>query len=143
MLNEIIEGISLQLNRVFGDGYPVYQNEVAQGLEEPCFFIAVLKPEVSPLLGRRAMLRNPFVVQYFPTDPGQNEEMYQVAERLTEALEFITLRNGDLLHGIGMSYEAVDGVLHFFVSYHLPLIRPVEQTNMETLEALVDTEQKG
>lgn len=143
MLNEIIRGISIKLNSVFGDGYAIYQDDVAQGLEEPCFFIAVLKPEWSPLLGRRAMMRNPFVVQYFPTDSGQNEEMYQVADRLMEALEFIILLNGDLLHGTDMNYEVADGVLHFFIHYNLPLIRPEEQINMEDLDVNVDTGKKG
>ena len=38
MLNEIIKGISMALNAAFGDGYEIYQNDVEQGLKEPCFF---------------------------------------------------------------------------------------------------------
>ena len=45
MLNEIIKGISMALNAAFGDGYEIYQNDVEQGLKEPCFLIAVLQPE--------------------------------------------------------------------------------------------------
>ena len=37
MLNEIIKGISMALNAAFGDGYEIYQNDVEQGLKEPCF----------------------------------------------------------------------------------------------------------
>lgn len=37
MLNEIITGISQKLNATFGDGYEIYENDVEQGLEEPCF----------------------------------------------------------------------------------------------------------
>ena len=59
MLNEIIKGISMALNTAFGDGYEIYQNDVEQDLKEGCFFIQVLKPELSPLLGRRSMKRNP------------------------------------------------------------------------------------
>ena len=40
MLNEIIKGISMALNAAFGDGYEIFQNDVEQGLKEPCFFIA-------------------------------------------------------------------------------------------------------
>ncbi len=43
MINKIAAGISQALNREFGDGYSVYQNNVSQGLVEPCFFIAVLE----------------------------------------------------------------------------------------------------
>ena len=39
MLNEIIKGISMALNAAFGDGYEIYQNDVEQGLKEPCFLI--------------------------------------------------------------------------------------------------------
>lgn len=37
MLNEIIKGISMALNAAFGDEYEIFQNDVEQGLEEPCF----------------------------------------------------------------------------------------------------------
>ena len=51
MLNEIVQGIARRLNAAFGDDYEIYQNKVEQGLQEPCFFIAVLQPEAKPLLG--------------------------------------------------------------------------------------------
>ena len=53
---------------------------------------------------------------------------------------FITLPNGDVLHGTSMSYEVEDGVLHFFVNFNLTLSRPSEETPMETLD--VDVEPK-
>jgi len=56
-----------------------------------------------------------------------------------EALDFITLPSGDLLHGTSVNYEIVDNVLHFFVNYNLPMIRPAEETYMETLETEVGT----
>lgn len=139
MLNEIIKGISMELNTAFGDGYEIYQNDVEQDLKEGCFFIQVLKPELSPLLGRRSMKRNPFDVLYFPKPPGNNAEMFTVAETLMECLTLISLPNGDLLHGTGMNYEVVDGVLHFMVNFNLPLIRPYDETYMETLETDVGT----
>lgn len=49
MINEIIKGVSMKLNATFGAGYKIYQNDVEQGFKEPCFFIAVLKPDISPL----------------------------------------------------------------------------------------------
>lgn len=133
MLNEIIQGVSMKLNAVFGDGYEIYQNDVEQGLKEPCFFIDVLKPERSPLLKDRYRSRNPLDIHYFPTSGGNNGEMITVAEGLMECLEFITLPNGDLLHGTSMSYEVVDNVLHFFISYNLTLHRPSDPIPMEIL----------
>lgn len=137
MLSEIIKGISITLSSTFG--FEIFQNRVEQGFETPCFFISVLKPEVSPLLGQRSMRRNPLDIQYFPSDPSKYDEMYLVADRLMESLEFIQLPEGDLLHGTHISYEVVDGVLHFFVNYNLSMRKPTENTYMETLETNVNT----
>ena len=105
----------MKLNATFGAGYKIYQNDVEQGLKEPCFFIAVLKPDIAPLQKNRFMNRNPLDVHYFPTSGRNNAELFAMAGDLMECLEFITLPNGDVLHGTSMSYEVQDGVLHFFV----------------------------
>lgn len=137
MLNEIIKGISITLHSTFG--FEIFANRVGQGLEAPCFFISVLKPEVSPLLGQRSLWRNPLDIQYFPSDSDKYDEMYQAADKLMDCLEFVTLPNGDLLHGTNMSYEVIDGVLHFFVNYNLSMHKPTDNIYMETLETNVNT----
>ena len=129
----------MALNTAFGDGYEISQNNIEQGLKEPCFFISILKPEIIPMLGRRFIQRNPFDIQYFPTSPGNNAEMITAAETMIGALDFITLPGGDLLHGTSVNYEVVDNVLHFFVNYNLPVLKSTEQTYMETLETEVGT----
>ena len=128
----------MKLNTTFGAGYKIYQNDVEQGFKEPCFFIAVLKPDISPLQKNRFMNRNPLDVHYFPTSGRNNAELFTTAGDLMECLEFITLPNGDVLHGTSMSYEVQDGVLHFFVNYNLTLRRETEETAMETLETTVE-----
>ena len=143
MLNEIIKGISMALSVAFGDGYEIYQNDVDQGLKEPCFLIAVLRPEVTPMLGRRFIKRNPFDIQYFPADPHDNAEMFTAAETMLEALDFIMLPSGELLHGTSVSYEVADNVLHFMVSYNLPMVRPAETAAMETLETAIDIQDEA
>lgn len=140
MLNEIIQGVAMELHTAFGDGYKIYQDDVKQGLKRPCFFIAVLKPEFSSLLGTRGINRNPLDIQYIPSDPGKNAEMFDVAGKLAEALAFITLPDGDILRGTSMNYEVVDGVLHFFVNYNLTLVQvSTEETPMESLDINVGT----
>lgn len=132
MVNEIIKGIAVAINSIFGDEIEIYKDNVTQGLKEPCFFIAILKPEVTPLIGTRSIRNNSFDIQYFPKE--SNTEMLDVAEKLINSLEFITLLNGDILHGTGVSYEIIDNVLHFFISYNLTMIKVTDKTNMETLE---------
>ncbi len=132
MLSEIIDGIAVVINSIFGDEIEIYKDNVTQGLKEPCFFVAILKPEVTPLIGTRSVRNNSFDIQYFPKE--SNTEMLDVAEKLINTLEFITLLNGDILHGTGVSYEIIDNVLHFFISYNLTMIKVTDKTNMETLE---------
>lgn len=89
MLNGIIAGIAKALGTTFGDEFKVYKNDVKQGLTEPCFFIATLKPEQQPLLGDRALWRNPFDIHYFPKDGGTNAELYDVAEHLMYLSQYL------------------------------------------------------
>ena len=139
MLNEIIKGVSMKLNATFGNRYKAYENDVKQGLKPPCFFIGVLKPGLSPLVGRRYLSTNPLDVRFIPADSGRNIEMFNIAAELLEALEYITLPDGDMLRGTGMNYEVVDGVLHFFINYNLTRIKPVEKFPMETLSVDMGT----
>lgn len=141
MLNEIIKGVSMKLNAAFGSRYKFYQNDVKQGFKPPCFFLAVLNPELTSLIGRRYVNRNPLDIRYFPQDGADNKELFAVALELTEVLEFIALPGGELVHGTGMNYEVADGVLHFFVNYNLTLIKPADNTPMETLAVDVGTKE--
>ena len=126
MMSETVQGITRRLNAAFGTDYVIYQNKVEQGLQEPCFFIAVLQPEVKPLLVNRARWLDAFDVHYFPRQAASN------AELLAE-LRFIELPGGGLLRGTSMRWEPVDGVLHFFVNYNALLNRQEEKPLMETL----------
>ena len=84
MINKIVDGISKALNEEFGDEYEIYQNNVMQGLNEPCFFIAVLEASKEQLLQNRFLQRNPFDVHYFPVDPDDNRDMQGTAERMLD-----------------------------------------------------------
>ncbi len=53
-------------------------------------------------------------------------------------LEFIELPDGEVLHGTAISYEMIDGVLHFFISFNSVIKRMKELPLMETLETDVN-----
>ena len=140
MIDLIMDGISTKLHDVFGDGCEIYgDTDVVQGLKEPCFFIAVLNPSQTPRLGKRCQRRHPFNVQYFPATAGDNTELQAVASECFDALEYIILPNGEMLRGSQMSYEIVDGVLHFRVNYDVFLNKPTKQDNMETISVDANT----
>lgn len=132
-MDDIIDGISLTLNDVFGATKRIYGEIVEQGLKEPCFYISLLQSAQSRLLGDRYVRHYDFDVHYFPSAKENNEEMLGISSDLYEALEYITLLNGDKLRGSELRHEILDGVLHFFVRYSVYLRKVIEHDNMETL----------
>ena len=135
MVKDILDGISIKLNQVFGSGYEIYgDTDVVQGLQTPCFFIAVLQPSQEQMIGNRYFRQYPFDISFFPTQGGDNVECYEVAEDLLDEMEAITLVNGDVLRGTKMQYEIVDDVLHFKVNYNM-FTKKIETSDaMETVE---------
>jgi hypothetical protein len=92
MVNDLINGISIKLNQVFG--YEIYSKNVEQGLEPPCFFIKALNPSRKQMIGNRYYLEVPFDVHYFPSVRGNNDELDEVGTSLFNDLEYINLLNG-------------------------------------------------
>ena len=117
MINDIINGIAIKLNEVFGSDYKIYKENIKQGLKEPCFSIVMLEVTESAKLPNRYFRSYPFDIHYFPKTKTKTE-MYNVAEQLLIELEYITILD-NLYRGTKMRYEVVDGVLHFFVNYDL------------------------
>ena len=131
MINKIVDGISNALNQEFGDEYEIYQNNVMQGVKEPCFFIAVLEPSKEQLLQNRFLQRNPFDVHYFPKRWDDNREMQEVAERMLDCLEWIIPE--EPIHGTEIRWQIEDGVLHFFVSYNVVRNRMIQKDLMQEI----------
>lgn len=137
MLNEILDGVNQKLKELFGDNTVIYTDAVEQGLKEPCFFVGFLEPSEKPVMGRRYYRNIGVFIQYLPGRPAQmNRELYRTADILTDGMEMITLKNGDLIRGTNRSSKVLDGVLNFFVDYNLFLIKPVEKApGMGEIEA--------
>lgn len=136
MISNIITGISTKLNQVFGDEYKIY-TDIIQDLTVPYFFIAVVTSSQIKRMGQRYFMKNSFDIQYFPEGSNSNSEIQSMASNLFEAIEYITLPNGDLLHGTSMNYEIIDSVLHFKVNYNLFIVKETQLDLMETVD--VDT----
>lgn len=142
MTNGIIWGVAGALVREFGQECPVYQNEVTQGLEPPCFLIELLAPSRKPYLGTRQRYDVPLDVLYFGAQEGDRAALIDIADRLFAALTFIETPDGDRHRGMQMRFEIQDGILHFFVTYSLFLRQQTTLPYMEDLTTDV-TPQKG
>lgn len=140
MINKIIDGISIAINKKFGDGHEIHTESIEQGLEKGCFSIVCLNPTIEQFLGKRYFRSNQFCIHYFPKSDEPNYEINSTIEELYDCLELITV-DGDLVRGTDMHNEKSEGVLHFFVNYDmfvykqeepLPIMETVEhKTNMK------------
>lgn len=137
MVNEIVKGISKKLYETFGDSYKIYKENIPQGFTEPCFHIRHVQTFNSKKLANRYLRQNHFDVMYFPKDSySENSDIHNVTEELFLCLEEIFVLD-NLVRGVKMSPEIVDGVLHFFVNYDMFVKRPETNTtdHMQTLNS--------
>lgn len=119
IIENVINGIAGALYGAFGDEHTIYTENVKQGFKEPCFYIVSLQPTSEPAIAGHYLRSYPFDIHFFPKDLNNaKDEMYQIAESLFLALEYINILDNSR-KGSTMRYEIVDGVLHFFVTYSL------------------------
>lgn len=118
--NDVVDAIAIKLNQSFGDSFTIYTESIEQGFEEPCFFIALLEPDQTQVVGNRYHKTNPFDIHYFGSG---NADAYATADKLMNEMEYIECINGDWLHGTKMRSRVEDGVLHFFVSYNFHIYK--------------------
>ena len=117
MLNDVINGIAVQLDTLFG--YTVYIDSVKQDLAAPCFLIKAVTTSQEQEVDRFYKRQQKFDVMYFPQnteDP--TREIETVTDALWMGLEYINM-GSDIVRGAKMHTEVADGVLHFFVNYDI------------------------
>ena len=138
-LSAILDGISLKLNKTFGDEYTVYTEEAKQGFSEPCFFISLLQPSSTKELGTTHKRENPYCIQFFPKSTSQPKtECYKILEALYLVMEYITV-DGNPVRGLGMHGEMYENTLKFYVNYNVrvreiydPILMKELQINLKT-----------
>ncbi|HBE9334530.1 TPA: hypothetical protein KNH13_002699 [Clostridioides difficile] len=133
MFNNIIDGISIKLDKSFGNEYTIYSEDVEQGINEPCFFIVPINSSKASYPNARELKKNSFDVHYFPKSNDKSFEINEIAEMLLEELEYIEI-DGDLVRGTNMNFEIIDNVLHFFVDYNYFTIKSNDTDKMDTVE---------
>ena len=115
------------------DTHP-YREQVAQGLDPPCFTIRPLRHDITRQLGRRSFVTNLFEVTYFPeSDVAPRAECLGVQFRLSQALEYVDLEDGPV-RGTNREGVVSDGVLVFTVNYDFHILDIYEAPEMEVLE---------
>lgn len=128
--NSIYDGVSLALHAAFPDRQ-VHGGNVKQGLKPGDFNMMMPGAGHTKKVGQRFM-RTPVVdVIYYPKNGVA--ECYDIAQQLTILLGNITTPEGDTIHGIEITCQVTDDVLHVLVRYDHHIYIPQEQDFMETL----------
>jgi len=135
-LSAIQDGISLQLNKSFGDKYVIYPEEVKQGLTRPCFFIKLLKLTSTKEVGEFYTRENSYCIHYFPESTNQPKaECYAILDELYLEMEYIEV-DGNLVRGVSMTGEIHDGTLLFYVNFNVRVRRIYDPILMQHLESI-------
>lgn len=125
MINQVINGVVDALYNAFSTTYPIYKENVNQGLDEPSFSVFTTKPTEKLFRGSRYFKHVPIVVNFFPSDDSNNT-CYSMIEQLYTILEYITVGTSPdtaVLRGINMEGTISDGVVVFTVDYDFFVIR--------------------
>lgn len=132
-VTDLIDGTTIALHNQFGDTYKYYVEEVEQNAKKPCFVTGILNPMIRSTNARRYERTCPLVVHYFTDKENTldaNKDCYSIAEQLWQALEYLTV-DGCILRGEEISWELVEGVLEFFITYSYPIYKTTDAIYME------------
>lgn len=133
MIEKIIDGISNKLFSSFDDVEIYADSTVKQGLNEPCFFIAGLEVSQKRYIGNRWFRNYPFVISYFSDKKDKLIDCNKMGDKLLSVLEYIELQDGSLLQATGMSYNVIDDVLHFNLSYGTFVHKEKDTSKMDNM----------
>lgn len=138
MINCLIKGIASKLYEVFKN-ITIYTEKVPQGFVTPSFYIKCLthNDELKLFESKKKITR--FDITYFPSkDSLENErEINGTLAKLVDNMRVIQAE-GHKIKGFDISNEKVDGVLHYFVSYNITLLKDKININMEDLKERTD-----
>lgn len=134
MVNGVLEGLSREINRIFGDGYEIYKEDVEQGLNEPCFLITSLLSQKTNLSSSWSKRERAFMIQYFPKESLQKKtECWDIGDKLLNELEYIEY-NGTRARCSDMSFEVVDEVLQFSLSCNTFVTKNMDKDKMQEID---------
>ena len=122
-INDVIDAVILALQEIFGDSYKYYPENIGQQMEEPCFYIKYLNGNEDFLVGNRYAVASHFVIHGHVKDSlNQKEELNSMATNLYQ-LEYIKLKNGDLIRLQNRNSSIEDNIVLFYFDVNVHLIK--------------------
>ena len=117
----VLDAITVALDKMSPDAN-IYIDKVEQGLEDGDILVRLINIEYMRRgIGDFQRVVPVFDIIYFPK--AGNKDCMTMGDTLSDKLAVIELSTKDIVRAITKSFEIVDGVLHFKVSYPYDTIK--------------------
>ena len=143
MIQQILDGITNAIYNGFGDDYNIYVEPEEQGINEPCFFVSLVRSKEDEKTMGRFLQKNKFHITYFPKTEEQarqetgyydpNLECYDTLKKLNEILRYVTIEDESVVRGTNLEGEVKEKRLSFYVDYDLYVSRYTQGIAMDSL----------
>ena len=134
-IQDAIDALILGLNEIFGDEYTYYPENIGQGMKLPCFFVQYINGNEDLLVGQRYSSKSHFVIHGHVLDDENKKKSLNDMASLLYSLEYIKLRNGDLLRLENREIKIEDNEVFFYcdINVHLIKKKAEEIINMQNI----------
>lgn len=124
----ILDAITVALDKMSPDAN-IYVDKVEQGLEDGDILVRLINIEyLRRGIGTLGRVVPIFDIIYFPK--AGNKDCMAMGDILSDKLAVIELSTKDIVRAITKSFEIIDGVLHFKVSYPYDTIKYQAEEDM-------------
>lgn len=127
-LSLVLDAITVVLGELSPDS-SIYIDKVEQGLNDGDFLVRLINTDyLKRGTGELNRVVSSFDIIYFPNNG--NKDCICMGDKLSESLSMIKLSTEDIIRAVEKSFEIVDGILHFRVSYNYNTIKYQNVDNM-------------
>ena len=127
-LSLVLDAITVVLDSVSPDS-SIYIDKVEQGLNDGDFLVRLINTDyLKRGTGELNRVVSSIDIIYIPNK--WNKDCIYMGDKLSESLSMIELSTEDIIRAVEKSFEIVDSILHFRVSYNYNTIKYQNVDNM-------------
>lgn len=124
-INEFKVAINQMLKKEFPN-INIYDKDLKQGFDKPCFFIKVLSSSQIKEINRRYKKSISFDINYFRDEGNVNLDYAYIVDKLYEIFHYLKV-DESLYRATDMKHEFIDGQLHFYFKINYHIIKEIEE----------------
>lgn len=134
-MQEVINALARRLKQI-DETATIYQDDVEQGVREPCFFIKSLITVKQSRIMKQSRIVFPVQITYLPKKPGNHAELLDVQNKIMTQLEQVDLEDDIGIRVSSLISEIVAGTLQVTCNLNYSLVSVDETDKFETLEGV-------